>query len=124
MQNSLEVKWNLQQLDEVDSTNRLAAAEVMERWNGGGSAEGIAILARQQTAGRGQHGRRWESAEGGLYLSAVLENVHADVRNRMALAAGIAVIAELEPLLRLQIRWPNDIVTPAGKKMAGILCEA
>jgi BirA family biotin operon repressor/biotin-[acetyl-CoA-carboxylase] ligase len=119
-----EIQWKLRQLDEVDSTNRIAAAEVLDRWNSGQSAEGIAIVARRQSGGRGQHGRRWESPPGGLYLSAVLENVRLEVRHRTALLAGVAVVEALEKWLPLRIRWPNDVVTREGKKLAGILCEA
>ncbi len=121
---SPEIHWNLQRFDEVDSTNRIASAEVLSRWNTGQSAEGIVIIAQRQNGGRGQHGRRWESPPGGLYLSAVLENVRADVRDRTALLAGVATVEAMEKLLPLQIRWPNDVVTHSGKKLAGILCEA
>jgi BirA family biotin operon repressor/biotin-[acetyl-CoA-carboxylase] ligase len=118
------IQWELQRLSETDSTNRLAAEQILERWNAGGSASGIAFLAGRQTGGRGQHGRRWESPPGGLYLSAVLEDMPAELRGRMALVAGVAVAQVIAGALPLQIRWPNDLVTPAGRKIAGILCEA
>lgn len=118
------IQWELQRLEEIDSTNRIAAEQTLQRWSAGRSAEGIAILAQRQTHGRGQHGRRWESPPGGLYLSAVLENTPVELRERMALAAGVAVAQATQGALPLQIRWPNDLVTATGKKVAGILCEA
>lgn len=118
------IQWELQRLEEIDSTNRIAAEQTLQRWSAGRSAEGIAILAQRQTHGRGQHGRRWESPPGGLYLSAVLENTPVELRERMALAAGVAVAQATQGVLPLQIRWPNDLVTATGKKVAGILCEA
>lgn len=118
------IQWELQRLEEIDSTNRIAAEQTLQRWSAGRSAEGIAILAQRQTHGRGQHGRRWESPPGGLYLSAVLENTPVELRERMALVAGVAVAQATQGVLPLQIRWPNDLVTATGKKVAGILCEA
>ena len=38
-----------------------------------GAAEGLVVFAEQQTAGRGQHGHRWESASRqGLWFSILL----------------------------------------------------
>ena len=49
----------------VDSTNTVCRALAME-----GAPDGTAVIARQQTAGRGRLGRRFESPPGmGLYLS-------------------------------------------------------
>jgi len=80
------------------------------------------VLARRQTAGRGQYGRKWESPEGGLYVSLVSENVPAEWRERLALAAGLALV-EAIGCAGLALRWPNDVMLK-GKKVAGILCEA
>ena len=46
-------------VEETRSTNDLAW-EALER----GTPEGFVIFAERQTAGRGQYGRRWESAPG------------------------------------------------------------
>src|SRR5207302_893205 len=55
-------------VEEATSTNDLAW-EAASR----GAAEGFAVFAERQTAGRGQYGRRWESAAGkGLWFSVVL----------------------------------------------------
>ena len=118
------IAWRTERLGEVDSTNRIAAERIFAAWDHGESAEGITVLAERQSAGRGQHGRRWESPAGGLYLSAVVENVPVDVRNRLALVAGLAVARLLRGSgVAAMIRWPNDVVIE-GKKVAGILCEA
>jgi BirA family transcriptional regulator, biotin operon repressor / biotin---[acetyl-CoA-carboxylase] ligase len=122
------IQWQTEALDQTDSTNRVAADRVRACWDRGQSAEGLVILAARQTAGRGQHGRTWESPPGGLYLSAVVENVPMDggVRERLALLAGVAVAQAFDALTgapAAQIRWPNDLML-ADKKVAGILCEA
>ncbi|MEY2551288.1 MAG: BirA family transcriptional regulator, partial [Verrucomicrobiota bacterium] len=55
-------------LDETESTNDVA-------WEaaGRGAREGFVVFAERQTKGRGQYGRRWESASYlGLLLSVLL----------------------------------------------------
>src|SRR5438128_10580681 len=55
-------------VDEAGSTNDLAW-EAADR----GAAEGFTVFAERQSAGRGQYGRRWESAAGkGLWFSVLL----------------------------------------------------
>ena len=117
--------WQIEWHDELDSTNRVAVARVLELWAQEKSADGFVIAARRQTAGRGQHGRIWASPAGGLYMSAVVETVPSQVRDRLALVAGVAVTEALVPGAGSspQIRWPNDVLLN-GKKVAGILCEA
>ena len=113
-----------EQFDELDSTNRLAAERILAAWDAGRSPERTLITAARQTAGRGQHGRRWESPPGGLYFSAVVERVPAEFRDRLALVAGLAVARTLCAAdVPAMIRWPNDVLID-GKKVAGILCEA
>src|SRR3954466_1711155 len=55
-------------VEETESTNDLAWAAA-ER----GAAEGFVVFAERQTKGRGQYGRRWESAPFlGLWFSILL----------------------------------------------------
>ncbi len=55
-------------VEEAPSTNDLAW-QAAER----GAAEGFVVFAERQTAGRGQYGRRWESAPyKGLWFSVLL----------------------------------------------------
>jgi BirA family biotin operon repressor/biotin-[acetyl-CoA-carboxylase] ligase len=115
--------WEWEPLGEVDSTNRLALARVLERWARHESANRLAVIARRQTAGRGQHGRAWESPDGGVYLSLVIEDVPQEWRARLALVMGLVLVEALENTVGLRIRWPNDVLLN-GKKVAGILCEA
>lgn len=118
------ISWRFEHFDQLDSTNRFAAARILAAWDAGASPEGIVITAARQTAGRGQHGRRWESPAGGLYFSAVVENIPPEFRDRLALVAGLAVANNLRDRgVPAMIRWPNDVLI-ADKKLAGILCEA
>lgn len=83
------------------------------------------VVADQQAAGRGRHGRSWQSQLGGLWMSAVLPAPLSDPKWKlMPLAAGLAVAETFRhwgvPAVRL--RWPNDIMV-GPKKAAGILVE-
>jgi BirA family biotin operon repressor/biotin-[acetyl-CoA-carboxylase] ligase len=134
------LNWQIECLSEAPSTNAVARERLLAAWQRGASAEGIVITAARQSAGRGQHGRVWESPPGGLYMSVVVETVPVACRHKLALVAGAAVAGALgeactffEPddaaaLENLRIRWPNDLVLiEPGKpdvKVGGILCEA
>jgi BirA family biotin operon repressor/biotin-[acetyl-CoA-carboxylase] ligase len=104
----------------TDSTNddarRLAVA---------GEPEGTVVLAGEQRAGRGRLGRVWESPEGGAYASIVLRpDVETPEGIVLPLVVGIGVAEGLESLgVEALVKWPNDILAPDGRKIAGILCE-
>jgi BirA family biotin operon repressor/biotin-[acetyl-CoA-carboxylase] ligase len=102
--------------ESADSTNDLAA----------GLAAGEAVLAREQTAGRGQHGRVWHCPPGaGLLLSARLDPP-PEVRRPVLLTALVAVaVADAVHALagfRPDLKWPNDLLA-GGRKLCGILIE-
>lgn len=113
--------YRIQCLDITESTNTLAkqAAEA-------GEPEGLVIQALRQTAGRGRHGRNWDSPEGNLYVS-VLLRPHCPPQQACyySFAAAMAVydvIAEVRGDAELQFKWPNDVMIE-GKKISGILLE-
>ncbi|MBK6684014.1 MAG: biotin--[acetyl-CoA-carboxylase] ligase [Deltaproteobacteria bacterium] len=97
-----------------------------------GALAGLAVVAIEQTQGRGQRGRRWASPPGaGLYVSFVVRpNLSPRLAPTLTLIAGVAVRAALSAFcpVRLGIKWPNDILAAEGpeqgKKLAGILLEA
>jgi len=106
----------------VDSTNRLARELAT-----GGAAAGLVVLADSQTAGRGRHGRTWESAPGqNLLMSIVLRpDEPVSAWGRYVMMAGLAVcrvVEEIEPTANVVLKWPNDILVD-GKKCGGILME-
>jgi len=102
------------QLTEVDSTNEYIK-QMLEA-----SPEGTVVLADVQTAGRGRMGRNWYSPEGGLWMSVLLD--HCD-NCLMPIAAGVAICEAFRTYdIRLNIKWPNDILLNR-KKVAGILIE-
>lgn len=87
-----------------------------------GAPEGTAILARHQTAGRGTHGRAWQSPPGNLHLSVLLRpDAPLAEAPRHALLAAVALHDAAGG--RTRLKWPNDLLLD-GAKAAGILAEA
>jgi BirA family transcriptional regulator, biotin operon repressor / biotin---[acetyl-CoA-carboxylase] ligase len=106
---------------ETDSTN----AEVLARARQG-EAEGLWVRATQQTAGRGRHGRRWESPVGNLYCSTLVRVTPADpAAATLGFVAAIALhdtLSKYAPHTAFHIKWPNDVMAD-GAKISGILLE-
>jgi BirA family biotin operon repressor/biotin-[acetyl-CoA-carboxylase] ligase len=105
----------------LDSTNSLAARLAAE-----GAPEGVAVLADEQTAGRGQHGRSWLSApKAGVLLSLVLRPPPALARpSILTVWSGVAVCSLVQSLTGVKpaLKWPNDVLL-GGKKVCGVLIE-
>ena len=106
--------------DALDSTNTYAKKAAQE-----GAADGLVVIAAEQTGGRGRLGRAFHSPKKGLYLTALLrpDLPGAAVMPVTALAA-VAATAAVERTcgLRPGIKWTNDLVL-GGRKLAGILTE-
>lgn len=85
----------------------------------------IAVLANHQTGGRGRLGRTWESPEGGLYLSLLLQPKASPVRVvATPLVTGLALVKVMHGLgaETARIKWPNDVLLGEGK-LCGVLSE-
>src|SRR5262249_22289415 len=107
--------------DRLDSTNTYAASQADDPGN-----DGLVVVAREQTAGRGQHGRTWQAPAGSSVLLSVLLFPPPSLRRPALLTAWAAVsvwgtIRELAGL-QTRIKWPNDVLI-AGRKVCGILIE-
>lgn len=105
----------------TDSTNSRA-----RELAAGGAPGGAVVTAAEQTEGRGRQGRSWTAPAGkALLYSAILRPL--DQRHLLLpLAVPIAVCEaaeQLQPRIRCQIKWPNDI-WHEGRKLAGVLIEA
>ncbi len=90
-----------------------------------GAPHGAAVVAEEQTAGRGRRGRSWLSPPGkNLYLSLILRPQLPPARApELTLVAAVAACEALRALgCRAGIKWPNDLQV-AGKKLGGILTE-
>ncbi len=111
----------LQILDSVDSTNAYL------RRNYPTPANSCAVMAMQQTAGRGQRGNVWCSDNGENILMSLLWLPH-DIPPREifsiseATALAVCDILWREAGIMAQIKWPNDIYID-NQKICGILIE-
>lgn len=110
-------------LREVDSTQDAAI-----RLN---AKPGDAIVAWEQTRGRGRLGRRWSSgaerargSSGAPAGAAVTFTLPAGVSERLSLLAGVAAAEAVESHLNrpVRLKWPNDVIVD-GRKIAGVLVE-
>jgi len=104
--------------DALASTQERAKAAARE-----GAPHGFVVFAERQDAGRGRQGRVWESGSGaGLLLTVVLRPaLRAQDAPRLCLAAAVGVVEATGD--RYGIKWPNDVLAPDGRKVAGILAE-
>ncbi|MDO8615713.1 MAG: biotin--[acetyl-CoA-carboxylase] ligase [Dehalococcoidia bacterium] len=89
------------------------------------AAPGTAVIAEEQTAGRGRFGRSWVSPAGqNLYLTLLLRPPLERLRPLSIVAPlAVALAIEDETGLRPQIKWPNDVVM-VGRKLSGVLIES
>ncbi len=115
------VQINILRFDSLPSTNTEAAQQAAR-----GAAEGLCVVAREQTAGRGRQARVWVSPlDAGLYFSIVLRpRLDVQLWPLITLAAALAVRAALTQacVLAPDIKWPNDLLAD-GRKLCGILAE-
>jgi biotin-[acetyl-CoA-carboxylase] ligase BirA-like protein len=86
------------------------------------------VLAKEQSDGKGRWGRRWESAEGGLYLSLVIRPPIGEETTDLAILPLTAAVAAADAIessfgIACELRWPNDLYHH-GRKLGGILCES
>lgn len=102
-----------------------------------GEPEGLVVVAERQTAGRGRHGRNWQSPPRAGIATSVLLRPGEAVAERdwpavptagygwLPLLAGVALVEAVARLTELdaRLKWPNDLLI-GGAKCAGVLAEA
>lgn len=86
--------------------------------------EDTAIIAREQTGGKGTKGRSFSSPRGGVYLSLVrYYPCKAENSFSLMIASCMAVVKTLELFgVSADVKWPNDVFLN-GKKICGILIK-
>lgn len=108
------------------SSTQDAARRLVE--SAGMAADGAVTIANEQTAGRGRLGRRWLAPAGtAVLLTRMAFLGHPDtVIDRLTLIAPVAVARAIEAAcgggVRVQIKWPNDLLID-DLKVGGILIE-
>lgn len=117
----MTLKFQTLRFDSLPSTNLEVARRAQE-----GAAEGLCIVAAEQTAGRGRLGREWLSPRGaGIYCSTLLRPQFEQKLWPLITLMSAVVVNEalLEACgLETDIKWPNDILYEE-KKLCGILAE-
>jgi BirA family biotin operon repressor/biotin-[acetyl-CoA-carboxylase] ligase len=96
------------------------AAELAGRDN----RHGTVLVAEEQTAGRGRHGRTWESPRGlGLYIAVILDEKRTgEPGSMLSIISGLAACEAVHGagVSTAVVKWPNDVLV-GEKKTAGIL---
>lgn len=110
-----------QVFDSITSTNTYLVKLAAE-----GAPEGTAIIAAEQTAGRGRKGKSFYSPrQSGLYMSLLLRpKMDARTAIRITTCGAVAVCEGVEELSgkKTGIKWVNDVLT-GPRKICGILTE-
>ncbi len=113
----MEREYEFVELDSVASTQD----EVRHRLQ----SKPVAVVARNQTAGRGRRGNVWENAEQSLALSVGLTLPWSpNELTVLPLTAGVIVAEALDNRCTTLLKWPNDLLDTAGGKLGGILVES
>lgn len=113
---------DIQILKETESTNSAAYKMALS-----GAKEGLVILSRQQSLGRGHHGRKFYSPAGsGIYLSLLLRprGLTQQDTGFITCIGAAAMCRSLREVSgkEVGIKWANDLFLN-DKKICGILTE-
>ncbi len=107
--------------DSIDSTNTRAKELAAQ-----GAPEGVMVVARQQTTGRGRQGHNWFSpVDSGIYVSFLLRpQVSREILPLYTLACGVACARAIEEIagITIGLKWVNDLIYDQ-RKLGGILTE-
>ena len=83
------------------------------------------VLTERQTAGRGRQGRAWHESPRSFMGTLVVPH-HGSLAGftGFSLVIGCLVRRIIQHMgVEVLLKWPNDVVTPDGKKLAGVLIE-
>jgi len=104
----------------VGSTNDVAHERAA------GAADGLLVVADEQTAGRGRLERTWWAPPGACLLMSLLLRPALPARraSQLPMCLGLATVEGIAQVadVRAALKWPNDILW-AGRKLGGILTE-
>ncbi|MBN2081945.1 biotin--[acetyl-CoA-carboxylase] ligase [bacterium] len=136
-----KIDMELQRAAELLKQRVAAAAEVVylartgstnswlkERFAAGGIDGPLVVFTGEQTAGRGTRGRDWSQVGGrdiALSVAAPLAG-EGPVDRRLSLAVGVVAARAIELVtgIAARVKWPNDVLVPAGPAEAAPLLKA
>lgn len=117
--------FTIHRVEQIDSTNTQ-----LLQWSAMLDCHRVALVADEQTAGRGQRGRHWHAAPGDALLCSVAWQFPRQAAlDGLSLAVGVMVANALTEVLdgiianRLSLKWPNDLLIDESHKLGGILIE-
>ncbi|PSH63069.1 biotin--[acetyl-CoA-carboxylase] ligase [Phyllobacterium sophorae] len=133
--------FRLEAFESIGSTN----AEALERAQAGDPGK-LWIVSKKQESGRGRRGRAWATSHGNLAASLLLTgNFELKTAATLGFVAGLSLADALDAVgpaakfavgldgagsagsgksaLRVELKWPNDLLA-GGAKLAGILLES
>lgn len=121
----LMADFTIHRVETIDSTNTQ-----LLQWSAMQNCHRVALVADEQIAGRGQHGRRWHAQPGAALLCSVAWQFdrHCPL-DGLSLAVGVMIADALIERLndstanRLSLKWPNDLLIDEARKLGGILIE-
>ncbi|WP_396193884.1 biotin--[acetyl-CoA-carboxylase] ligase [Flavobacterium sp.] len=110
-------------LDAIDSTNDYLKKLVKEKW----LENYTAVMALEQTNGKGQMGAEWVAESGkNLTISVLVKDVPLDMISiydfNVAVALAAIGLLSMNGIVNVTVKWPNDIMAE-NKKVGGILIE-
>ncbi len=116
------MKFQLNCLETVNSTNDFTLQAARS-----GAEDGLVVWAQQQTDGRGQKNRVWQSqAKSSLTFSVLFRPTQEEqtALGRFTALGALAVAQAIKAKtgFEAQVKWPNDVLLN-GKKICGVLAE-
>jgi len=116
-------RWTVEVVDTTGSTNADLAVRARA-----GAPDWQALVAGEQTAGRGRLTRTWSSPQGASISLSVLLRPTRPISEwgLIPLITGLGVARAVESLgAQAVLKWPNDVLLPADdeRKVCGILAE-
>jgi len=118
-------QWRIPSLLIFETTT--STNDVAMRLAAAGAPAGTTVIADRQTQGRGRDGRPWaDSAGHSLLLSVVMRAADEPADpSTVPLRTGLGVALAIEHVagITTRIKWPNDVLSADGRKLAGVLCE-
>ncbi len=113
---------DIRYFESIGSTNDEALA-----WAADEAPDLSAVIADEQTAGRGRLDRKWFTPMGTALAFSLILRPTADEKPYLSRIVGLAALAVAESLrtrgVAAQIKWPNDVLI-MGRKVCGILIES
>lgn len=115
-----DMRNRIYRFNSVESTMDTARSLAKE-----GACHLSAVVAENQTLGRGRLNRTWHSSQGGLWLTLILKPdippIYSYIYN-FAASLTMASVLKKQFDVPVSVKWPNDLLI-GSRKLAGLLSE-